>query len=80
MRAIDLVIVIGWLAFWAYWLVEARNVKAGQKGGWCRRGASCQIGSKYGRRRPGQKGGSEHRQELGQKSSRESLQRPCKGG
>ena len=30
MRAIDLVIVIGWLAFWAYWLVEARNVKAGQ--------------------------------------------------
>jgi protein-S-isoprenylcysteine O-methyltransferase Ste14 len=30
MRAIDLVIVIGWLAFWAFWLVEARNVKAGR--------------------------------------------------
>jgi protein-S-isoprenylcysteine O-methyltransferase Ste14 len=28
MRAIDLVIVIGWLAFWAYWLVEARHAKA----------------------------------------------------
>jgi protein-S-isoprenylcysteine O-methyltransferase Ste14 len=30
MRAVDLVIVIGWVAFWGYWLVSARNVKAGQ--------------------------------------------------
>src|ERR1700749_1066623 len=30
MRAIDLVIVIGWLVFWGFWLVEARNVKAGR--------------------------------------------------
>jgi heme/copper-type cytochrome/quinol oxidase subunit 2 len=28
--AIVIVIVIGWLAFWAYRLVEARNVKAGR--------------------------------------------------
>src|SRR3981189_3210537 len=30
MRALDLVIGIGWVAFWLYWLLEARNVKAGQ--------------------------------------------------
>jgi protein-S-isoprenylcysteine O-methyltransferase Ste14 len=30
MRAVDLVIVIGWAAFWLYWLVEARNAKPGQ--------------------------------------------------
>ena len=30
MRAVDLVIVIGWVVFWAYWLISARNVKAGQ--------------------------------------------------
>jgi protein-S-isoprenylcysteine O-methyltransferase Ste14 len=32
MRAVDLVIVIGWVAFWLYWLVEARNVKSGRTG------------------------------------------------
>lgn len=30
MRAVDLVIVIGWAAFWLYWLVEARSAKPGQ--------------------------------------------------
>ena len=30
MRALDLVIGIGWVVFWLYWLLEARNVKAGQ--------------------------------------------------
>jgi protein-S-isoprenylcysteine O-methyltransferase Ste14 len=30
MRALDFVIGIGWVVFWLYWLVEARNVKAGQ--------------------------------------------------
>lgn len=29
MRVIDLVILIGWLAFWGYWLISARNIKAG---------------------------------------------------
>lgn len=32
MRAVDLVILIGWMAFWIYWLAEARNVKAGRNG------------------------------------------------
>jgi protein-S-isoprenylcysteine O-methyltransferase Ste14 len=36
MRVVDLVIVVGWAAFWLYWLVEARNVKAGRTGGWNR--------------------------------------------
>ena len=30
MRALDFVIGIGWVVFWLYWLVEARNVKSGQ--------------------------------------------------
>jgi protein-S-isoprenylcysteine O-methyltransferase Ste14 len=30
MRAVDLVILIGWVAFWLYWLLEARNVKPGK--------------------------------------------------
>jgi protein-S-isoprenylcysteine O-methyltransferase Ste14 len=30
MRALDLVIGIGWVVFWLYWLLEARNVKAGR--------------------------------------------------
>jgi protein-S-isoprenylcysteine O-methyltransferase Ste14 len=30
MRAIDLVIVTGWVAFWGYWLISARNIKSGQ--------------------------------------------------
>ena len=30
MRALDFVIGIGWVVFWLYWLVEARNVKPGQ--------------------------------------------------
>lgn len=30
MRAAGLVIVIGWLAFWTYWLISARNLKSGQ--------------------------------------------------
>ncbi|MCW2894193.1 MAG: putative protein-S-isoprenylcysteine methyltransferase [Actinomycetia bacterium] len=30
MRAVDLVIVIGWAAFWLYWLVEARHNKPGK--------------------------------------------------
>ena len=30
MRAVDLVIVTGWVAFWGYWLISARNVKSGQ--------------------------------------------------
>ena len=36
MRAIDLVIVIGWVVFWAYWLIAARGVKSGRSGGWNR--------------------------------------------
>lgn len=35
MRAVDIVITVGWLAFWGYWLVSATNTKAGQ-GGWSR--------------------------------------------
>jgi protein-S-isoprenylcysteine O-methyltransferase Ste14 len=30
MRVVDLVIVIGWVAFWGYWLISARNIKPGQ--------------------------------------------------
>jgi protein-S-isoprenylcysteine O-methyltransferase Ste14 len=30
MRVVDLVIVVCWAAFWAYWLVAARNAKVGQ--------------------------------------------------
>jgi protein-S-isoprenylcysteine O-methyltransferase Ste14 len=36
MRVIDLVIVIGWVVFWAYWLIAARGVKSGRSGGWNR--------------------------------------------
>lgn len=32
MRSVDIVITVGWLAFWGYWLVSARNSKAGQAG------------------------------------------------
>jgi len=35
MRVVDLVIVIGWLVFWAYWLISARNIKPGRdRGNW----------------------------------------------
>jgi protein-S-isoprenylcysteine O-methyltransferase Ste14 len=34
MRVVDLVIVIGWAAFWVYWLIVARTAKSGQSGGW----------------------------------------------
>ena len=35
MRVVDLVIVIGWLVFWTYWLVSARNIKPGRdRGNW----------------------------------------------
>ena len=30
MRAVGLVLVVGWIAFWAYWLFSARNTKPGQ--------------------------------------------------
>ncbi len=30
MRVVDVVIVAGWVAFWAYWLVASVGVKAGQ--------------------------------------------------
>ena len=30
MRAVDLVIVIGWVVFWGYWLISASNVKSGE--------------------------------------------------
>lgn len=36
MRVIDLVIVIVWVVFWAYWLFAARGVKSGRSGGWNR--------------------------------------------
>ncbi|MGH3267986.1 MAG: methyltransferase family protein [Trebonia sp.] len=36
MRVIDLVIVIVWVVFWAYWLIAARGVKSGRSGGWNR--------------------------------------------
>jgi hypothetical protein len=36
MRVIDLVIVIGWVVFWAYWLIAARGVKSGRSSGWNR--------------------------------------------
>ncbi|MFZ0161946.1 MAG: hypothetical protein WAL12_00025, partial [Trebonia sp.] len=36
MRVIDLVIVIGWVIFWAYWLIAARGMKPGRSGGWNR--------------------------------------------
>ena len=29
MRAVDLVVLVGWLAFWLYWLVAAATMKAG---------------------------------------------------
>jgi protein-S-isoprenylcysteine O-methyltransferase Ste14 len=36
MRVIDLVIVIVWVIFWAYWLIAARGMKSGRSGGWNR--------------------------------------------
>ena len=30
MRAIDIIIGVGWVVFWAYWLVMAANAKAGR--------------------------------------------------
>lgn len=36
MHVIDLVIVIGWVIFWAYWLIAARGMKSGRSGGWNR--------------------------------------------
>jgi protein-S-isoprenylcysteine O-methyltransferase Ste14 len=36
MHVVDLVIVIGWVVFWAYWLIAARGVKSGRSGGWNR--------------------------------------------
>jgi protein-S-isoprenylcysteine O-methyltransferase Ste14 len=32
MRTVDLVITVGWLAFWGYWLVSARNIKTARTG------------------------------------------------
>lgn len=36
MHVIDLVIVIVWVIFWAYWLIAARGMKRGRSGGWSR--------------------------------------------
>lgn len=36
MRAVDLVIVVCWIVFWAYWLLAATRVKPGRRGGWSR--------------------------------------------
>jgi protein-S-isoprenylcysteine O-methyltransferase Ste14 len=36
MHLVDLVIVIVWVIFWAYWLFAARGVKSGRSGGWNR--------------------------------------------
>jgi hypothetical protein len=33
MRAVALTVTIGWIAFWTYWLIEARNAKAGRVAG-----------------------------------------------
>jgi protein-S-isoprenylcysteine O-methyltransferase Ste14 len=34
MRVVDLVIVVGWVVFWTYWLIAARGAKSGRSGGW----------------------------------------------
>jgi protein-S-isoprenylcysteine O-methyltransferase Ste14 len=36
MRVVDLIIVVVWVVFWAYWLIAARGVKSGRSGGWNR--------------------------------------------
>ena len=35
MRAVDIVITVGWIAFWIYWLAAATTAKAG-RGNWTR--------------------------------------------
>ena len=32
MRTVDIVITVGWVAFWGYWLVSAANIKTAQTG------------------------------------------------
>jgi protein-S-isoprenylcysteine O-methyltransferase Ste14 len=34
MRAVDLIILMVWVVFWAYWFVAAIGAKRGQSGGW----------------------------------------------
>lgn len=34
MRAVDLVLVIVWPVFWAFWLIAAFTAKSGRSGGW----------------------------------------------
>jgi protein-S-isoprenylcysteine O-methyltransferase Ste14 len=34
MRVVDLVILIGWVLFWGYWLFSARNIKPGRGRGY----------------------------------------------
>ena len=36
MRVVNLVIVVVWAVFWAYWLIAARGVKYGRSGWWNR--------------------------------------------